>query len=813
MQRILITLALLAASPLALPAQDSTKTKTGGSFNTGFQQLDNSTNSSKFNEYRDLRDGAYLYNGKLSTWNRNGLFLDLFGTNVSRKDQRLDAAMGSAGRWRLDAIWNEIPHLYSNQAVTPYITRSPGVLGVPATMVIPFKKLNTVAADAPNVLKSDTVIANYARQYSKPMDLGTQTNTGVFGFKYGGLKAFEAGLDYTLRTKTGSRLSYGPIGDRPPRTLNIELAEPIDYRTHDFRFFAGYNARKVQVQAEYLVSDFNNEIDVLAWENAFATPNGKTFEAWDRLVGAYGRRPLAADNKYTRGTITAGLSLPLRSRLTASFSFGSMDQDTDLVPYAYQNDTIAVKTLPRATAQAKINTTSFSGDYSITPVKGLNLRAFLRGNQMTNDTPADEWTYVTQDATNLNGTVSFKNKRVSLPTAYDQTRYGIDGTLRLGFLNGSLGLGYEVDDISRDYREADTKEDILKANLRARASDWLAFRVRYLHGNRDGTEYDWAVTRQSYWYAPADAGTDNDNPQFTFSNHPDMRRYDVSDRVRDRLDLTATVTPVDALSLSATFGWRNDDYDSDVAQIKPLAGRSLADSAALTPGDQLGLLESKNQSLTFDVSWSPSERLDLNLYLGWDLGSSLQRGLEYNENNKQNPSAVNTAELGPWTRATSEWTADFDDKNTFTGASAAYSFKNGAAISASYAASMSTVEITYAGFGVTNWDGTPFAPNHQFAFPAEPPDVENTSQVLDLKVDYPITSKIGVTVGYLLDYYKVTDYQQGASSSMFEPVLTDLLLRDTSRSHQWGNRLFNAGRYLAPDYTTHLGYASFTYRF
>ena len=42
---------------------------------------------------------------------------------------------------------------------------------------------------------------------------------------------------------------------------------------------------------------------------------------------------------------------------------------------------------------------------------------------------------------------------------------------------------------------------------------------------------------------------------------------------------------------------------------------------------------------------------------------------------------------------------------------------------------------------------------------------------------------------------------------------SEFLLRDTSRSHQWGNRLLNLGRYLAPGYTSHLAYASFTYRF
>ena len=39
------------------------------------------------------------------------------------------------------------------------------------------------------------------------------------------------------------------------------------------------------------------------------------------------------------------------------------------------------------------------------------------------------------------------------------------------------------------------------------------------------------------------------------------------------------------------------------------------------------------------------------------------------------------------------------------------------------------------------------------------------------------------------------------------------LLRDTSRSHQWGNRLINLGSYLGPSYEAHFGAVTLTYRF
>jgi hypothetical protein len=46
-----------------------------------------------------------------------------------------------------------------------------------------------------------------------------------------------------------------------------------------------------------------------------------------------------------------------------------------------------------------------------------------------------------------------------------------------------------------------------------------------------------------------------------------------------------------------------------------------------------------------------------------------------------------------------------------------------------------------------------------------------------------------------------------------EAVGADTLLRDTSRSFQWGNRLFNLGTYLAPGYNAHTGFVGMKYRF
>ena len=88
----------------------------------------------------------------------------------------------------------------------------------------------------------------------------------------------------------------------------------------------------------------------------------------------------------------------------------------------------------------------------------------------------------------------------------------------------------------------------------------------------------------------------------------------------------------------------------------------MADRLAATPGKQLGWLEDSRTRYGVDFFVEAGSRASFNAFVAVDAGAGLQRSIEFNENNKANPSAVNTASLGPWTRASNIWTADIDDR-------------------------------------------------------------------------------------------------------------------------------------------------------
>jgi MtrB/PioB family decaheme-associated outer membrane protein len=816
--------------PAAALAQDAVS----GHVTAGVQQIDLEPNSSKFNEYRDIGNGGYLYSVGLDALDsEKGYFLELDGKNVGREDQNLQFGTGRYGLWNFDFEWDEIPHRLSNKAQTPFNQAGSGLYVVPATVpLLPAGK--DLVPSAAQLQDNDQLTEAYLATYLHETDLENDRKKGSASFSYSLLDNLKISLSASNEDREGNKITYGPIGDRPPRTLNIQFTEPIDYRTQEVKFETDYLGRKFQANFTYLLSKFENDIDTLTWQNIYTDPAAGTYELWTdvggtatRNVGTFGRRALAPDNQYQNASLTLGIDLLLDSRLAATAAVGRMEQDEDLIPYS-TNGTVQngiawndPAKLPRTSADAEIDTKLFNLDYTINPIERLNLRAFYRFYDLENKTDEDNWWYVTNDTVGTNGAPSYKNKRSNLAYEYDKQNYGLDSSYSLAFWRSTLGLGYEREELDREYREADTDENIYKVSLRSRPTDWLSWRAKYQYGDREADSYNNNVTSESYWYAPTDAN-DSDNPQFTFGNHPDTRKYDVSDRERNLVEVSATVNPVDALDLSAFYRYKKDDFDSDVKSSQPLLGNPAAvagNESATTPGIQIGLLEDERQQYGLDVSYAPTQRLTLTAFASREDAETRQRGFEFNENNKANPTAISgTAELGPWTRATSQWTADIKDRTNTAGIGAGFVIiPKKLNFVTDYTVSFGKIDIDYDGFGEVSaiTAGQTLADDYQFAF-RDPSTVRNNRYTLNVTLEYQVMENLIVGLGYMFERFKTKDWQQDANSPWFEAVNgNENLLRDTSfaTSTQWGNRLANMGSNLAPTYDAHVGSLALTYKF
>ncbi|MBI2618886.1 MAG: MtrB/PioB family outer membrane beta-barrel protein [Ignavibacteriales bacterium] len=850
MKKVRCYAAAIFLGSIAFQALAQDQPKISGEYTPGVRWIDLKTNSSKFNEYRDLRDGFSMQGLRFDVLeDETGWFLDFSGKTLLRDDQKIFLRLGhSSSRWNLTVDHNESPHRLSNKAMTPYIERGDGLFTLPAHVSI--LKDGNDATGTPSLVPTtgqmavnDSLIATYLETYLRPVHQGTRRDRTTATLDVPHVGSFDFRLSYLHERRNGSRSTYGPIGDRPPRTLNIQVPEPVDYVTREVRANAEYAGNGFQAQLNYIFSTFNNRVEVMRWENIYFAPDAgadfiTTVPGTARNVSDFGQRSLAPDNFSHNFSVIAGFDLPLESRLTSTAVFGVMRQNEQLLPYSFStlggdlpgdglnwNDP---GKLPRARAEAEMQTMRLDLEYTINPVNQLNLRPYVHYYKLDNRTPIARWRYVTQDVAGTNGDVGYRNLRRNVAYAYDNLKVGLDVRHYLSFWRTTLGAGYAREKINREFREADTGENIFEASVRSRPTRSLSLTAGFLFGDRKSEGYDFSVTSQSYWYEasqvnrnPGPPIPDVDDPRFLFANHPDLRKFDVSDRKRNELKLSATYIAREDLDVTALYRYRRDDFDSHVVPLAPLTGQAnllhpLADADAVTPGRQLGLLLDRRQNISANVHYVPTEQWTITVFADREFTVSDLRGMVFNENQRwypNNPAIQSSTALGPWTDPDRIYNARTEEATNTLGFGLAYEILAGKLrLLTDVSLSRSTVDLDYTGYGSDpaylgrDWE------TFQFGF-NNPGKARFNQTVISASVEYTLLQNLILGFHYFFNRYSIQDWVQEPAGPWVEQVGSEFLLRDTSRDNRWGNRLVSMGSYLAPGYEAHVGFATVTFRF
>lgn len=802
-----------------------------GNVEVGAQFVDQNNDSSKFNEYKDDDDtNLYLDRFNLSIDDtETSQYFDIRGGRFSRDDQELLLEYGLPGKYSLDFSLNETPHLLSNRARTPYDYLGGGTYRVTDGIVnaVQISTVNNAltwtAADAgPGLAGEDARINSVLNNSVHSIDLGTQRTDGTLGLSYNLTDRAKARIEFSSNTKDGSIVTGAPIGDRPPRSMTVQLPEPVDYRTDDFKLSLEYTGDSYQVDASYLYSQFENEVDTLTWNSLFHAPgfiNGAATDYDDIRNGiggtsyaTTGKMALNPDNTYHNLTVNAGFSLPMASRLTASLAFGRMEQDETLLPYATSDFGGTLSSLPRTSANAEIDTTMLNFAYNINPISKLNARLHYRYYDLDNKTPQSEFDYYTQDTDSQN----YRNERINLGYGHTQNKYGLDLKYYLGKM-GTIGFAYENDKKDRDFREVDeTDEDTFTLSYRVRPIRTVSVNAKYVMSERDGGTYNGEVTDLSYHYDTTDAGNQaqKDNPVLGFGNNPGLRKFDVTDRDRDEFNLSVGFVPTDAVNVNLAYRYRKNDYSSAISSTI-----TTWDSDLLTTGTyaidptQLGLLEDKTNSVVLDLNYTPREGLSFYGFLSREELKSKQRGRYLNENNR-----IDSIGAGKdWQDTTGDyiWDAAFKDKTDTLGIGTHYAVNDNYNVSADFTHSRGTVGIDYkAGAQIVEDDGTGF---HNHAEWSSPDEADFKTNTITLNVKRYLTKNLDIGFRYTYEQYKVTDWQQ-AGSGAHQATLGENYVADQdpetagTGNDRVGSRLVRLSDYLAPDYNVNVFYLTVGYR-
>lgn len=566
---------LRTEAPTQPPPEESSALKIGdyrleGEVRAGVQFFlsdPSHSESAKFEEYRSVPEGLFLERLHLRLYRPDERYSAWFdGAKWGRQDQEFGLGAAHLGLWQFQFDWDQSPHVYSRGTARLLATEiSPGVFVVPKPR--PLLPLYNTGSTIDEV--------------------GIRWDTARIGMLLTPTPDWELKGEYTRIHKEGTR-AIG-ISYQTPMNNFAEYLEPIDQTTHDFRIEGTYAQERWQVKFGYAFSMFENRRTSVTGDNPCFGLVGALgaggCTAADGLPGApgapgaeeRGRVSLAPGNMAHTFTLAGGVSLPMRSRLSANASYSLRLQNDPFLAHGVTPYLAADPGtfLPDKSLEGVTGVFLFNLNATSRPLTPLTLSAKYRLfdlHDMSNDPTfragieSDSRLFFDAGAASS----PFGTSRHAVRLGFTKQNAEVDGRWRFGsMLATTLGVGWEGWDRShRNVKHSD--EPFLKAVVDATPLDWLLARLAYRPSFRRIDGYDPHPTRIAQDQSPL------------------MRKFDQAERDRQQVDLLTQLTITETFTTALTGSWRADDYIGT---------------------HNLGVQNSVDWSAGIDFTWTPAERV------------------------------------------------------------------------------------------------------------------------------------------------------------------------------------------------------------
>src|SRR5262245_49957652 len=302
--------AMLAAA--ALCAAGGAKADTDGWAIVGTEWWSQSANEAKFQEFREVPQGAFAEGFLLREWNGPRGFL-LSGTNAIREDQRYDVMAARGSRLRFDLGYQQIPHLFSQVARLGYEQTGPGTFLLPDSLQA----------------RNQAIPATYNQRMtdflnSSASDARLDFRTDILS---GRLRARpQQGWQFVPRASRRSRDGRKALGATFGFNNAIEMVEPIRQNMTDVDGTANWSKKGLAVRAGIGVSSFDNNVDALIWDNPRQFTDTPT-------ASRQGRLDLYPGNWALRGRAGMAWQIQPKTSLDAELRVSRRSQDEAFLPY------------------------------------------------------------------------------------------------------------------------------------------------------------------------------------------------------------------------------------------------------------------------------------------------------------------------------------------------------------------------------------------------------------------------------------------------------------------------------------------------
>lgn len=677
---------ILTLPALAFAAAVQAEEGVHGSVTAGVASAQIDNPSSQFGRFTGVTDDKTYLLGGADIQSRNGArYWDFRANDLGLDNRRLTLDGGNTGSYKFNFRYEEQPNLLSNNSRTPFDGAGGNNLTLPSTFV---KNTTTTGM---------TALASSL----KGVDLGTQRKEGEAGLLYELNKNLDLSFSFKRQLKEGVK-SIGMDVATGGNVRGVVLPEPVDHQTDEFRTGLSWHNERARAKVEYFLSLFSNNHSSLSWESPYTGAGYPTT----------GRAALAPDNQAQRLSLSGSYNLAPATRLSALYEWGSMTQDSSLLPYT--TTAVATTALPRGAADAQIDTTLLKLELASQPLPKLSLNARYRYYETENKTPRDLYRPVIAD-TNGQVAATASQAGYNKPYDYTQNQFVVDGAYYFGW-GTNLKLGYDHDE--KDYRfraVKATKEDTFSGRLNKRWDAGATLNVDLAQGKKrsDGGYSETRAFEASHTTGYLATLASN----VYFDNLPAMRQFDIADRDRWKQGVGLTLLPHQNLTVGLNVNRLKDEFNAS----------------------QFGLQEQENKIYMLDATLTPEPVSSVTFYYTRQDIDSRQTSRSYNGS----PAATKAAQSILSTR---DWTARTQDAVDTLGVAANRKFMEDRLL----------VRLGYS-YSRTNTD-TSFTAGSALTAPINLPAVKSWRKTLDLSATYSVKKELGVQVGALWEQYRSDDW-------------------------------------------------------
>jgi MtrB/PioB family decaheme-associated outer membrane protein len=555
-------LTLSAPSPVAQAAE--------GEIFFGAQWWDQTVPDAKYQEFSQVPRGTFIQSFLLREWSgRNSVAL--WGANAIRTDQASRFTWANGVRWRVDLGYAKIPHNFSQIARWGWAENADGVFTLP----------DTLQARNQQIPGSYTQRMTDFLRNAPLIDLGVATRISTVRARARPAR----GWQFEVRGSNRDRSGLKPYALDFGFNTALENPEPIDQRMVDADAIASYQRDRLSAQLSAGLSRFDNSISTLVVDNP------------KRLVDAIGgdgpkvgALDLYPDNQVIRGSMAIAYLLPRRTALAATLSMARGKQDDPFLPFT--SNTLlpqsSLDSLPARSLDGK--TVQLNGDVRLTtsPVAGLD--GALRLHYTDYDNQTQERNFIGQSPYDVSWQRFIEMRNHIFSNKQWQAGLDLDYAVAPRVKVGAIAE-YRVRD--RTEREVDKdNETVLGGRARLRPLDGLEVTGKYTHGDRKldkflDAEYRGLASRTvPAGSAPWDTLLYDVPAQL---EQPDLRRFDVANRVQNQATAGVSYMPGERVELSASYAYTKNDYPDTKLGLQDETMHTGASSATVHVNDRLDL--------------------------------------------------------------------------------------------------------------------------------------------------------------------------------------------------------------------------------